>query len=100
MVTGNSIDNLTSYHPQRWASKTGPNSRVKNITAETAALEGKGRVLASPTVLQESALLTAAFSHSPHQKAVISQNAPTWLPAAICPHPEWAWAVVKAGNAD
>ena len=38
MVTGNSIDNLTSYHPQRWASKSVPNSRVKNITAETAAL--------------------------------------------------------------
>lgn len=35
MVTGNSIDNLTSYHPQRWASKSVPNSRVEHTTAET-----------------------------------------------------------------
>lgn len=68
MVTGNSIDNLTSYHPQRWASKSVPNSRVKNVTAETTAFGGKRRVLASPTVLQKSALLSAAFCHGPHRR--------------------------------
>lgn len=35
MVTGSSIDNLTSYHPQRWGSKSVPNSGVEHTTAKT-----------------------------------------------------------------